>query len=259
MIKKVIKEMYDQMQDGSEVYKYSIKNPILLSAVFTFLGDPDSEIRELSSLCFIQFCKILITKKMLFEDDYIKYCVFMFDDTNRNVRLNSVKGLIYYSQSRYGIDSLLKNNILELVIKKIKEEKDELVLDHLLTLNNEILNAEGAPKIALHNELINILKAHIDHSNLKILENVVLNLGSLSLCEQGKRDCVNGIYLYLFSADLIEKIINHIKKLENINILIACTRFLMSVSILKAGKFQIFEKEGIDYCLVFKPLISRKC
>ena len=71
MIKKVIKEMYDQMQDGSEVYKYSIKNPILLSAVFTFLGDPDSEIRELSSLCFIQFCKILITKKMLENLSYI--------------------------------------------------------------------------------------------------------------------------------------------------------------------------------------------
>lgn len=202
MIKKVIKEMNDQMQDGCEVYKYSIKNPILLSAVFTFIGDSDSEIRELSSLCFVQFCRILITKRILYTDDYIKYCVFMLNDTNRNVRLNAVKGLIYYSQSRYGIDSLLKNKILEVVINKINEEKDELVLDHLLTLNSEILNAEGGPKIALQNDIIKILKAHVDHSNLKILENVLLNYGSLSLCEQGKKECVDGMYITNYSKPI---------------------------------------------------------
>ena len=192
MVKKVIKEINDHMQDGTEVYKYSIKNPILLSAVFTYLSDSDSEIRELCSLCFIQFCRILITKQMLFKDDYIKYCSFMFDDTNKNVRLNSVKGLIYYSQSRYGIDSLLKNNILQLVIKKIKEEKDETVLDHLLNLSSEILNAQGAPQIALGNDIINTLQPYIYHTNSNILEKVILNLGFLSLCEEGKKACVDG-------------------------------------------------------------------
>jgi hypothetical protein len=192
MVKKVIKEIHDHMQDGTEVYKYSIKNPILLSAVFTYLGDTDSDIRELCSLCFIQFCRILITKQMLFQEDYIKYCAFMFDDTNTNVRLNGVKGLIYYSQSRYGIDSLLNNKILELVIKKIKEEKDENVLDHLLTLSCEILNAKGAPQIALESEIINTLIPYIDNKNLKILEKVILNYGFLSLCEEGKKACVNG-------------------------------------------------------------------
>jgi transcriptional regulator of aromatic amino acid metabolism len=173
----------------------------------------------------------------------------MFNDSNRKVRLNSVQGLIYYAQSRYGIDSLLKNNILELVIRKIKEEKEEDVTDHLLTLSSELLNAQGAPQIALKNELISILKAYVDHKNLKILENVINNFGSLSLCEEGKKACVEGIIPFI-KASLIEKIIAHIQKLTDIGILIASTRFLKSVSILKAGKVQIFEMNGIDYCLV---------
>jgi len=248
MVKKVIKEMNYQMQDGTEIYKYSIKNPVLLSAVFNYMKDDDSETRELSSLCFMQFCRILITKKMLNDDDYIKFCIFMFDDTNSNVRLNSVKGLIYYSQSRYGIDSLLRNKILEKVILKIKEEKDEVVLDNFLTLHSEILNSEGAPQIALENDIINILKDYVEHKNLKIVDNVILNLGSLSLCEQGKKACVD--------ANLIEKIFIHLEKLKELKILIACTRFLMSVSILKAGKVQIFEKNGFDFCLKLLDLFD---
>jgi len=49
---------------------------------------------------------------------------------------------------------------------------------------------------------------------------------------------------------LIEKIIFHLEKLKDLPILIVSTRFLNNVSILKAGKVEIYEKNGIEYCLV---------
>jgi len=122
------------------------------------------------------------------------------------------------------------------------------VLDHLLTLHSEILNAEGAPKVALDNDVISILKTYVEHPNLKILENVILNLGSISLCEEGKKAVVD--------ANIIEKIHIHVSKLKELKILIVCTRVLMSTSILKAGKVQIFEQGGLDYCLKLLDLFS---
>ena len=43
-------------------------------------------------------------------------------------------------------------------------------------------------------------------------------------------------------------LLHHIK---NINLLQACTRFLLSVTILKQSKVEMVENKGLDYCFVF--------
>jgi hypothetical protein len=46
----------------------------------------------------------------------------------------------------------------------------------------------------------------------------------------------------------------HLNKSKELKIYIACTRFLMSVTILKPGKVQFYEKNGIETVLVYNMI-----
>jgi len=168
MIKKVIKEIYNQLQDGNEVYKYSIIHHQLLSAIYFFLKHNNSAIRILSSMCFKQFCKVLNSKQNLAESNMIKGCMFLFDDVEIQVRKNAYSGLLFFAQSRYGIDTLLENEILEKIIAKIKEEAEPEVLDLILTLHNEIICAQNGPQISLKNGIIDVIFKFLKSKNLNV-------------------------------------------------------------------------------------------
>lgn len=256
MVKKVIRECYNQLQNGDEVFKFSMLNPALFDTIYyymqNFTTDSEDPYREyyddtrvLASMCFKQFCKVLIAKEKLHVCKYIEEIPVSFQDDCEEVRINVYMGLIYYAQSRYGVDSLLSNGIFQKIIKKIAEEKSMPVLNLILILCNEILGAKSAPQIALQNELLLNLKLYVDCELYDVLENTILNYGSISLCEDGKKKCVE-------EGTLITKMISKLRKYQNedrdLKILIASTRFLMSASILKRGKVEIFELNGLDIC-----------
>jgi hypothetical protein len=258
LVKKTLKEIYNQLQNGEEVYKYSIENPILLDRIFDYLlyfKMKDSEgnevenedaviVRILASQCYKQFCLVLKVKEILNNGKYIKFIYKSFDDPSESVKLNVYQGLIYYAQSRYGIDYLLNNKILQIIINRLTEEKHLEVVKFILVLINEILNADTAPKIALQCEIIKNLKMYLLNEDLLIKENVILNYGSISLCEEGKKACVDeGSLILSILSILNEEKDNNVK---NLNILIAATRFLMSTSILKKGKVEIYENNGLE-------------
>jgi hypothetical protein len=263
LIKKCLKEIYNQLQSGDEVYKYSVKNPELLDRIFDYLlyfkvklreNNHDSNgtyvinenaviVRTLSSQCFKQFCLVLKVKNELHQGNYLKFIYKTFDDDSEDVKLNVYQGLIYFAQSRYGIDTLLENEILQTIIKKITEEKSLKVINLILTLSNEILSAENAPQVALKCKGIPNLKMYLNSHDQAVKENVILNYGSISLCEEGKFNCVE-------EGSLITNILEFLKdKNSGLKILIASTRFLMSASILKRGKVEIFENDGLESCI----------
>jgi hypothetical protein len=197
MIQKVLSEIYLQLQDGDEVYKYSLEHPELFEKIFYFLDTNEcrldlysqeyTKIRILASKCFKQFCFILKSKEYLDECEFIKNVHIVFDDRNEKVRCYVYTGLIYYAQSRYGIDTLLRNNILiQIIDKLIFEGRSTKVLKTILQLINEILNSEGAPQIALKRNLIRNLNLYLNDEDKEIRLDVILNFGSLSFCEEGK-------------------------------------------------------------------------
>ena len=259
MTEKVIREIYNQLQSGTEVYKYAIERSDILDKIFDLLiFSDDNRIREISSMCFKQLCMILVSKEILHEFTYIKAIAVAFDDEVEEVRYNVYLGLIYYSQSRYGIDKLLENNILQRIIKKIVEEDSLKVLNLILVLSLEILNSENAPKIALEYNIINNMKNLLYMDNYKkfqdyekyqfaVLENVLLNFGSISLCEQGKMECINEGSL----IKIIITFLNDHNSFDKIGIVISTIRFFMSVSILKKGKEEIYEYKGLELLMVF--------
>ena len=259
MVKKVIKECYNQLQNGDEVYKFAMDNSPLFDTIFYYMQhfktEPEDqykpyydETRVLASMCFKQFCKVADVKEKLKVCKYIEEIHLSFEDEVEDVRINVYLGLLYYSQSRYGIDALLENNILVQIIKKLTEEKSLIVINLIMMLINEILNAETAPQIALKEEILLNLKLFINCQDLDVLNNTILNYGSISICIEGKRKCVE-------EGTLIKNFIQKLKDFnsddkndhEKVNqILIGCTRFLMNVSILRRGKEEIYENKGIE-------------
>ena len=268
MVKKVIKEIYNQLQDAEEVYKYAMDNSPLFDTIFYYMQhfktEPEDqykkwydETRVLASMCFKQFCKVADVKEKLKVCKYIEEIHLSFEDEVEDVRINVYLGLLYYSQSRYGIDALLENHVLEQIIKKLTEEKSLVVINLILMLINEILNAYTAPQIALKEEILLNLKLYINCEDLNVLENTILNYGSISICEEGKKQCVE-------EGTIIKNFIQKLKEFNNdekndkaqVNrILVGCTRFLMNVSILKRGKEEIFENEGIE--IMFNLLMNK--
>ena len=259
MVKKVIKECYNQLQNGDEVYKFAFENSALFDIIFYYMQhfktEPEDEYKKyydetrvLASMCFKQFCRVGDVKEKLKVCKYIEEIHLSFEDEVEDVRINVYLGLLYYSQSRYGIEALLENNILVQIIKKLTEEKSLVVINLILMLINEILNAHTAPQIALKEEILLNLKLYINCEDLDVLENTILNYGSLAICEEGKKKCVE-------EGTIISNFIQKLKKFNNdksidvnkvTKILVGCTRFLMNVSILKRGKEEIFDNEGIE-------------
>ena len=268
MVKKVIKEIYNQLQDAEEVYKYAMDNSPLFDTIFYYMQhfktEPEDqykkwydETRVLASMCFKQFCKVSDVKEKLKVCKYIEEIHLSFEDEVEDVRINVYLGLLYYSQSRYGIDALLENHVLEQIIKKLTEEKSLIVINLILMLINEILNAYTAPQIALKEEILLNLKLYINCPDLNVLENTILNYGSISICEEGKKQCVEeGTIIKNFIQKLKEFNTDEKNDKAQVNrILVGCARFLMNVSILKRGKEEIFENEGIE--ILFSVLMGK--
>ena len=268
MVKKVIKEIYNQLQNAEEVYKYAMDNSPLFDMIFYYMQhfktEPEDEYKKwydetrvLASMCFKQFCKVADVKEKMKVCKYIEEIHLSFEDEVEDVRINVYLGLLYYSQSRYGIDALVENHVLEQIIKKLTEEKSLIVINLILMLINEILNAYTAPQIALKEEILLNLKLYINCKDLNVLENTILNYGSIAICEEGKKMCVEEGTII---SNFIEKIKNFSKDEKNdkaqVNrILVGCARFLMNVSILKRGKEEIFENEGIE--ILFSVLMGK--
>ncbi len=259
MVKKVIKECYNQLQNGEEVYKFALQNSPLFDTIFYYMQhfktEPEDEFkhfydetRVLASMCFKQFCRVGDVKEKLNVCKYIEEIHLSFDDEVEDVRINVYLGLLYFSQSRFGIDALVENKVLVQIIKKLTEEKSMIVLNLILMLINEILNSQDAPIISLKHEILLNLKLYIDCNDLDVLENTILVYGSISICDEGKDACVKeGTIIKNFLGKLKKfNEDNSIDKEKALKILIGCVRFLMNVSILKRGKVEIFENNGIE-------------
>ena len=147
-----------------------------------FKTEPEDEYKQyyddtrvLASMCFRQFCRVDDIKEKLKECKNIEEIHLSFEDEVEDARINAYLGLLFYSQSRYGIDALLENHILEQIIKKLTEEKSLIVINLIMMLINEILNAYSAPQIALKEEVLLNLKLYINCEELNALENIILN------------------------------------------------------------------------------------
>ena len=268
LVIKTLKEIEYQLHDATEIYSYACVHTELLAIIINHLKDNiNSEIRINSSFCFKQFCKLNPSKEIINTLGVFKIIQSVLDDKEPLVRLNVVEGLIIYASFRQGKETLLENDLLEKIIIKVENEESELVLNNWLILTNEILHAENGSKIALNNKFIQILKKHINHKKTKIRCSVFINLGSLSISEEGKEACTNEGEIIINSLVQLKEQIELLKvttkpknfyELDSINMLISLTRFQNTVSILKRGKVEILGNNGLEYYLQLLKIVKNE-
>lgn len=268
LIIKTLKEINNQLSDGDEIYAYAILNTNIIIQILKHLrSNKNTDIRVNSSMCFKQFCKLNPAKETINKLNFMEDLQLIFDDQEPLVRQNTVEGLIFYASYRQGQETLLENSVLETIIKKVDNEKSELVLNNFLMLANEILKADKAFKLALDNKYIQVLKKHINHSKAKIRISVFYNFGSLSISEEGKTACTNEGELIINSLKQVNQQIDLIQakskpsyylELDTLNLIISLTRFQNTVSILKRGKVEIFENHGLESYLKLIKIVTNE-
>lgn len=265
LIIKTIKTIYDELKDACEIYSYSVENAPIIQVLFSHLKThSNTDIRINSALCFKQLCKILPSKMTLEELGFIKDLTSIFDDNEPLVRFYFVEGLIEFVSFRAGQDSLLENRVFQTIIKKVSEEKSELVLFKLLELSNMILKADTASQTALDCNFIQILKKHIEHDKAEIRINTFMNYSSLGMSEHGKAACTNEGTLLKICIDQLEMSTILLNQEDSSNVsrknlilhLVQLTRFLLVVSILKRGKEEIYKFKGLEKGLKLLNLLA---
>lgn len=268
LIIKSIKEITLDLHEGCEILKNSIEfKEVAAKIIFHLINNSNDEIRINSALAFKQFCKLYQSREMIENLGFFDNIQSVIDDKNEYVRLYVVEGLIEYVHFRHGKEVLHKKNTLERIIKKVDNEKSELILNKFMILSNEVLHVDEATVTALNNNFIQILKKHINHTKTKIRISVFINLASLCINERGKDECteegsliVNSIKQLKEQIELL-KISNKPKSynlLDTINMIISLTRFQNAVSILKRGKEEIFENKGIDLYLELLKIVKNE-
>ncbi len=262
-----IKEIYKDLQDGDEVYKYSVQYTNILVILFNLLKVYENkDIRIESSFCFKQFCKLNFSRQIFDEIKILTKLESILYDQEAQVRLNVIEGLIFFCSYREGQEAIIKNKVLNLIINKIDNEASELVLFKLLELHYEILKADTASRISLDNGIIQILKKQVKHKKIKIRTNVFKNFASLSMCEHGKEECTNEGSLIKECLDQVSEqlslnqeslddSVRKYSKYDSMLLMNELTRFLLAVSILKRGKEEIFKFKGLSYGLELLGLI----
>ena len=70
-------------------------------------------------------------------------------------------------------DSNFIENVIETSTENI-EEKSMIVLNLILMLIDEVLNAQSAPQVALEHEILLNLKLYVNTENLEVLESLIM-------------------------------------------------------------------------------------
>lgn len=257
---KTLKEIYDDLQLGDEIFKYTVPFESLLLIIFNLLKtSKNDDIRLYTSMCFKQFCKINFSICIINNKGLLLELHSIFCDLNSDVKLYLIEGLIYYSEYREGKEILYSNGIIQIIIERLTKEKNENVINSLLLLLNQLLHSEDGSKLAIKNKIISVLLLYITHDNINIRLNIFRSLSSISMCDEGKESCIEE------KDDLINKCIIHIKSemnkdfsIVNFNYMEELTRFLIGISILKRGKEELYKHKGIELGLDFLKLYKEK-
>jgi len=182
---KVLREINEDVRDPTKIVR-AINTSDLVHMLVYHLENKNDEIRRLASQSMKEICSVYRGREQILVNDYIKNLAKLVDDQIPVIRLNIYTSLFNLSEHVDGTDGVLKNNILEILVDKLLEEKEEDILLVILQLMKRLLYGEGAIGRILKTQAITRLLILLEKSNELIREFAALNLASISFPEDGK-------------------------------------------------------------------------
>jgi hypothetical protein len=170
---KVLNEINEDVRDMTKIIKM-INTSDVIHVLIRHLENPVNEIRLLASQSMIEICHIFRGREEIIKYKYIKNLSKLSDDALPQIRWNIYKSLYNLSEHVDGNTACLANDILELCVDKLIEEKEENVLFLILQLLKRLLGGEGAVPRLLKTQgivrLTGLLEKESEGVSIRILE-----------------------------------------------------------------------------------------
>lgn len=161
---KVLKEVNEDLRDPIKILR-AINTSDLIHMLVYHLENKNDEIRRLASQAMKEICSVYRGREQILVNDYIKNLAKLVDDVIPIIRLNIYESLYNLSEHVDGTDGVLKNNILEILVDKLLEEKEEDILLVILQLMKRLLYGEGAVPRILKTQAITRLMILLEKNN----------------------------------------------------------------------------------------------
>lgn len=161
---KVLKELNEDLRDPTKIVR-AINTSELVHMLVYHLENKDDEIRRLASQSMKEICHVYRGREQIMLNDYIKNLAKLVDDVIPVIRLNIYESLFHLSEHVDGTNAVLQNNILEILVDKLLEEKEEDILLVILQLMKRLLYGEGAVPRILKTQAITRLMILLEKTN----------------------------------------------------------------------------------------------
>ena len=198
-------------------------------------GDP--VIRELASRAILKIANTEKGRVTLVSSRCLAIVANLFDDDVTLIRNNAYTCLINLAQFIYGINSIIDNDILRILVDKLVAEREDEILILILRLMNILLEGDLATSLMLNTPVLERLNMHLAAANWEIRKLAAENLGSISYNEMGKRSTIE--------AESIPPLCNMLTD-EIYEVRASAVRALASLSQLKEGKIQIYDLDKLN-------------
>jgi hypothetical protein len=115
-----------------------------------------------------QVCKVRKAMLLYIQNGYEKSLVPSLLEKNVTIRSNVYQSIIYISEQLEGRMRLIQNDLVELLVEKLKSEEVESIYCQILEILKNLLDGEGATARALKTDTISIMLKGIKHNNYEI-------------------------------------------------------------------------------------------
>lgn len=156
----------------------------------------------------------------------------LFDDKICQIRHNAYSCLINLAEFTFGIMSIIDTDVLRILVEKLVQEKEEVILILILRLMNMLLEGEMATDLLLSTPVLSRLNGHLKARSWNIRMLAAENLGSISYNVMGKQATIE--------AESIPPLCEMLSD-EIFEVRASAIRALASLAQLKEGKIQIYD------------------
>ena len=153
------------------------------------------------------------------------------------IRYNAYSCLINLAQFTFGIESIIDTEILRVLVDKLVDEKEDIILVLILRLMHMLLEGEMATALILNTDVLSRLNSHLTATNWEIRKLSAENLGSISYNVHGKEATIEAESI----PPLCEMLADDIYEVKA-----SAVRALASLAQLKEGKIQIYDLDKLN-------------
>lgn len=156
----------------------------------------------------------------------------LFDDRVCQIRYNAYSCLINLAEFTFGIMAIIDTDILRILVEKLVQEQEEIILVLILRLMGMLLEGEMATDLLLSTPVLERLNGHLSARSWSIRQLAAENLGSISYNVMGKQATIE--------AESIPPLCEMLGD-EIFEVRASAIRALASLAQLKEGKIQIYD------------------